>query len=475
VSSPYDVVVVGAGPAGLAASATAARAGCTVAMLDAGLEPGGQYWRHPPGHIDAVADLHHDLKTYRRLAKVARTSVDHRPDHHVWTVARRADGFDVHAVRDGHEEVVTGSAVILAPGAYDRQIPFPGWDLPGVLTAGGAQALIKGHQVGAGSRIAVGGTGPFLLSVAAGLGMRGLDVVGVFEANSPLGWMRHLPAVARIPGKVAEGVGYAATLARHRIGLHARHAIVAAHGEDRVRAVTVAKLDRGWHVVPGSERIVACDAVAVGWGFVPQVELALGLGCATRVDVDGSLVAVVDERQAGTVPGVFLAGEVCGIGGAALAVTEGEISGRAAAAWLGRPVDWPHRLRRRCRAHRAFAAAMHRAHPMPDGWHAWLEPATVVCRCEEVTVAEVTEALDRLGATDARTVKLLTRAGMGWCQGRMCAFAADSLSSTATGRPTDPRSLAERPVAVPIGLGVLAKGGDDGPAGAGTRLGGPGS
>jgi NADPH-dependent 2,4-dienoyl-CoA reductase/sulfur reductase-like enzyme len=459
--SPYDVVVVGAGPAGLAAGAAAARAGCTVAMLDAATEPGGQYWRHPPGRLDAVADLHHDLTTYRRLATVVRTSVDLLPGHHVWTVARRTDGFDVHAVRDDREDVVTGSAVILAPGAYDRQIPFPGWDLPGVLTAGGAQALIKGHQVSAGGRIAVGGTGPFLLSVAAGLGTRGFDVAGVFEANSPLGWMRHVPAVARIPGKVTEGLGYAATLARHRIGFYARHAIVAAHGDDRVRAVTVARLDPGWQVVTGSARTVACDTVAVGWGFVPQVELPLSLGCTTRVDVDGSLVAVVDERQASTVPGVFLAGEVCGVGGAALAVTEGEISGRAAAAWLGRTVDWPDRLRRRRRAHRAFAAAMHRAHPMPDGWLTWLGPATVVCRCEEVTVAEITDAVDRLGATDARTVKLLSRAGMGWCQGRMCAYATGSLSSASTGCPTDPRPLAERPVAVPVGLGVLARGGDD--------------
>jgi hypothetical protein len=152
---------------------------------------------------------------------------------------------------------------------------------------------------------------------------------------------------------------------------------------------------------------------------------------------------------------------VCGVGGAALAVTEGEISGRAAAAWLGRTVDWPDRLRRRRRVHRAFAVAMHRAHPMPDGWLTWLGPSTVVCRCEEVTVAEITDAVDRLGATDARTVKLLSRAGMGWCQGRMCAYATGSLTGSASGRPADPRHLAERPVAVPIGLGLLAKGGDD--------------
>ncbi|MGH8823633.1 MAG: FAD-dependent oxidoreductase [Jiangellaceae bacterium] len=457
-TSRYDVVVVGAGPAGMAAAAAAARAGCTVAMLDAAPRPGGQYWRHPPGHLDAVADLHHDVTTYRKLEGAVRSEVDHLPDHHVWAAARRADVFDVHAVRDGRDVVVTGAAVVLAPGAYDRQVPFPGWDLPGVLTAGGAQALLKGHQVRAGSRVAVGGTGPFLLSVAAGLATRGVGVVGVFEANSPIRWLRHLPAVARTPGKLAEGAGYAATLARHRIGFHARHAIVAAHGEDRVRAVTVARLDRGWRVLPGSERTVACDAVAVGWGFVPQIELPLSLGCVTRVDADGSLVAVVDERQAGTVAGVFLAGEVCGVGGAALAVTEGEIAGRSAAAWLGRRVGMPDRLRRHRRAHRAFAAAMHRAHPVPEGWNTWLEPTTVVCRCEEVTVADVVDAVQGLGATDARTVKLLSRAGMGWCQGRMCAYATGCLTGVETGLPADPGQLAERPVATPVPLGELARG-----------------
>jgi NADPH-dependent 2,4-dienoyl-CoA reductase/sulfur reductase-like enzyme len=458
-TSQYDVVVVGAGPAGLTAAATAARVGCSVVMLDAATQPGGQYWRHPPGRLDEVADLQHDLATFRGLAAAVRSRVDHWPDHQVWTVARRADGFDVHAIQAGRDVVVAGSALVLAPGAYDRQLPFPGWDLPGVFTAGGAQALLKGHGVGVGSRVAVGGTGPFLLPVAAGLARRGVDVAGVFEANRPLGWLRHAPAVMRAAGKLVEGADYAAVLARNRIGLHTRRAIVAAHGDDKVHAVTVARLDPAWRVVRGSARTVACDAVAVGWGFVPQIELALGLGCATRIDLDGSLVAVVDERQASTVPGLFLAGEVCGVGGAALAVIEGEISGRAAAAWLGRPVDWPDGLRRRRRAHRAFAAAMHRVYAVPDGWLTWLDPGTPVCRCEEVTVAEIRAAFDRLGATDARTVKLFNRAGMGWCQGRMCAYAIGCLTSAATGRPADPRSLAERPVAAPIPLGVLAEGG----------------
>ncbi|MGH9286489.1 MAG: FAD-dependent oxidoreductase, partial [Acidimicrobiales bacterium] len=254
-TSPYDVVVVGAGPAGLAAAAAASREGCTVAVLDAAPQPGGQFWRHPLHDLDAVADLHHDLRTFRKLATVTRRA-DYLPDHQVWTIGRSVDAFEVHALAHGGEVVVSGTTLVLAPGAYDRQLPFPGWDLPGVYTAGGAQALLKGHQVLAGQRIAVGGTGPFLLPVAAGLAARGAGVVGVFEANSSTGWLRHLPAVARAAIKVTEGAKYGVTLARRRVPFRTRHAIVAAHGDDAVQAVTVARLDREWNVVPGSTRVV---------------------------------------------------------------------------------------------------------------------------------------------------------------------------------------------------------------------------
>lgn len=454
-TSPYDVVVVGAGPAGLAAAAAATQKGSSVAVLDAAHQPGGQYWRHPSGNLAAVADLHHDLRTFRRLAAVT-SRVDYLPGHQVWTIVRGADSFEVHALAHGGEVVVSGTTLVLAPGGYDRQLPFPGWDLPGVYTAGGAQALLKGHQVLAGRRIAVGGTGPFLLPVAAGLAARGAGVVGVYEANSPTGWVRHLPTVARAATKLTEGAGYTATLARRRVPFRPRHAIVAAHGDDAVQAVSVARLDREWNVVPGSTRVVECDAVAVGWGFTPQLELPVGLGADTHVDVDGSLVVTVDERQASSVPGVFVAGEATGVGGATLAVVEGEIAGLAAAARLGRSVDRPSRLLRRREALRAFAAAMHQTYPVRDGWRTWLDDETLVCRCEEVPVAAVTAAVRDLGATDARSVKLLSRAGMGWCQGRVCGYATACLTAAETGRPYDPTGLAERPLATPVPLDVLA-------------------
>jgi len=446
--------VVGAGPAGLAAATGATRAGARTSIVDAGTGPGGQYWRG--ASAAPAAHLHHDLATYHRLV-AGLPSVVQFFQHHVWTVTRDVDSFVVHAVdrTGGGERTVElrSRRLILAPGAYDRQVPFPGWDLPGVMTAGGVQALLKGHGVVAGRRVLVAGTGPFLLPVATGLAGSGASVVGVHEAASPLTWLCEPGALVRNVTKLGEGAGYARTLARHRIPVRTRSVVVAAHGADAVERVTTARLSRGGRVVPGSERTVAVDVLAVGWGFTPQLELPLALGCATRVDVDGSLVCEVDDRQRASVEGVFVAGEACGVGGAALAVTEGEIAGAGAA---GASSTAP-RLHRSRAALRRFAGAMHRAHPVPPGWIERLSDDTTVCRCEEVPFGALASMRQDLDVHDGRSAKMLTRAGMGYCQARTCGYAVGCI----LGQDASPTSgFAERPVSSPLTLGALADSAD---------------
>ena len=460
----FDVVVVGAGPAGLAAATRAGSHDASVALVDAGSVPGGQYWRQPAGpglDPDELAYLHHDLGGYRQLTDVLETqrrrgSISYLADHHVWAVERAGDLFAVHAVdrstRPERARTVTARRLVLATGAYDRQVPFPGWDLPGVMTAGGAQALLKGHGVRAGQRVVVAGTGPFLLPVAAGLAAAGAEVAGVHEAGSPLAWLRHGAALVRNLDKLGEGLGYASTLVRHRVPVRTRSVLVAAQGTDRLESVTVARADGRGGAVADSQETIDADTLAVGWGFTPQLELPLALGCATRLDVDGSLVCVVDDEQLSSVSGVYVAGETCGVGGAALALVEGAIAGAAAEGV--RVTD--QRPRRQRAALRQFAAAMHQTHPVPSGWVSRVEPDTVVCRCEEVTAGRLRDAVHHLGAADARSAKLLARPGMGWCQGRVCGYATACLTAAWSGTAYSPETVATRPVAGPINLGTLA-------------------
>lgn len=450
----HDLAVVGAGPAGLAAAVTAAGLGLDVVLVDAGARPGGQYFRHPPEGFRAARPgaLHHHWEEFTRLRDAVRTDqrIAHLPGTRVWTVTRPPEGtFTLHTLtgeRAPRPGTVDARRLVVATGAYDRVVPFPGWDLPGVLTAGGAQALLKGNLVRAGKRIVAAGTGPFLLPVAAGLAAAGAHVVGVFEANHPGDFARHPGAVLRNAGKLAEGGGYAAALLRHRVPFRTGHAVIAAHGDGAVEAVTVARVDRGWRPVPGTQRVIPCDTLAVGYGFTPQLDLLPRLGCATRTGKDGSAAAVVDAAQHTGVPGVWAAGETTGVGGADLALAEGRLAAHAAAG-----VRPPARLLRERSRLRAFAAALAEVHAVPDGWTEWLRGDTLICRCEEVPRDRVTAAVAGLGTTDPRTAKLATRAGMGWCQGRMCGYALCALLPDA-----DRAAFADRPLAQPVPLAALA-------------------
>lgn len=471
----FDVAIVGAGPAGLTAAVAAARHGLRTVVVDAGRQLGGQYWRHPDeAHAveprgDESAGQHHwgTFLTARHDFNALRERGDltYLPGTQVWYLERTGAGHDLYltpTTESGarHRERVAATSLILCPGAYDRQLPIPGWDLPGVMAAGGAQALLKGHGTLAGRRAVVAGTGPFLLPVAAGLARAGAEVVAVCEANRLRGWLRRPLAASGVPSKAREAVEYAAALARHRIRFLTRTAVTRIHGEDAVTSVTLSRLDAEGRPTR-VRREVAVDLVATGWGFTPSLELVTAAGARTRQDVDGSLVAVVDEDQRSSQPGVYVAGEATGVGGALLAVAEGRLAAAAVAADHGLPPDEQavRRVRSTVRRHRAFARAMHLAHPIPARWREWLTPDTLVCRCEEVDYATLCAVGEELGADDFRTVKLLARTGMGWCQGRVCGFATADLVACAAGRTAtadDLRAAARQPLAAPIALGDLA-------------------
>ncbi|UOZ03561.1 NAD(P)/FAD-dependent oxidoreductase [Amycolatopsis sp. WQ 127309] len=444
------VVVIGAGPAGLAAAEHALRAGAEVTVLDQADVPGGQYHRTlPEAYETRKPHARADFTRRRRVLEHPRCRW--WPNSTVWALDRVETGGAprAHVLRgpaDGsarERHVLAPDALVLATGAHDRTLPFPGWHLPGVFTAGAAQALAKGERVAVGRRVLVAGSGPFLLPVAESLLGVGAEVVAVLEANPNAtvrkGWSRQPWRLARHITKAAELLRYAATLVWHRVPYRMGRTVIEARGDDRVREVVTARLNPDWSVVPGTERTYQVDAVCVGHGFVPQPELAVAAGCV----LDGGFVRIDDEQRT-TAPGVFAAGEITGIGGAIAAAAEGAVAGHAAAG--GEPDRGLRRARDRTRE---FAERLAAAHPIGHAWTGWLRPDTIVCRCEETTVAALRRAASDPVRAGSHALKLGTRAGLGPCQGRMCGPAVAELCG-GTERH-------HRPIAQPIRLGELAE------------------
>lgn len=460
-----DIAVIGAGPAGLAA-AVEASSSATVALIDMNPRLGGQYWRHSQADEAGNAarpPWHHGWSTYLSLADgvrdgLRRGTIHHLPSTQVWALDRTAVGFTVHttAVQGTATRTLSAARVILATGTHDRHLPIPGWTLPGVMAAGGIQAYIKSQGTAPGRRTVLAGTGPFLLAAADTILRAGSDVVAVLESSSLRGWVPGAVIGAAVPGKGIEGAEYAVRLARHGVPYLRRHVVAEIHGGGRVEAVTAVRVDEQGSTIPGTERrFEDVDLVGLGWGFTPQLELLDQLGAATRLDVDGSLIGVVDDRLSSTVPGLLLAGELTGVKGAMGAVADGRIAGRAATGRSPRRQDLFARRR-----HAAFARVMHRAHPVPDvaAWTGRMTADTVVCRCEEVSWDEVRTARDELDTTDPRSLKGATRVGMGYCQGRICGFAAQCLASSCS-QLDAARAVTRRPLGAPITLAEL--GGQD--------------
>lgn len=439
------VAILGAGPAGLAAAQAALAAGADVVVLDEGERVGGQFWRHHEELTDPR--MQHQWSRFLRLRDAVAAATVHASSS-VWRIETEPR-LRVHALAgpvDGTARralTIDADALVIATGAHDRALPVPGWTLPGVTTAGAAQALAKRDGVAVGGRTVVAGAGPFLLPVAATLAHIGVDVVEVVEACSlgaiARGWGRAPWQLAGAAGKAGELAEYALSLARHRTPYRTGQAVTRIHGTDRVEAVTIQRIDADWRPIAGTERRIACDAVALGHGFVPRVEALVQAGCA----LSPARFAVVDERQATTVAGVYAAGEVTGIAGADAAMAEGAVAGFAAA---GGSLDDP-RLRRVLGARRRFHAFAARlaTHDVRRGWTGWLDADTIVCRCESVTRARIEEYAD----ASSRGIRLATRAGLGACQGRTCGRTVEELTGTAIG-------FDARPVLSSVRIGELA-------------------
>jgi NADPH-dependent 2,4-dienoyl-CoA reductase/sulfur reductase-like enzyme len=405
------VVVVGAGPAGIAASCAAAESGAQTLLLDENPTPGGQIWRSgvaaPPPEAQAWLE--------RLTSSAAR-------------IEHGASVFDIGesslwVEQDGQAVEVTYERLVLATGARELFLPFPGWTLPEVMGIGGIQALVKAGADIAGRRVVIAGSGPLILPVASHLNGKGARLQVVAEQAEAAAVRRFALGLWRSPSKLLQ----AARLRASFLGTRYRTStwVVAAHGADRVESVTLTD--------GRSTRTLPCDLLATSYGLVANLELPRLLGC----ELDQCRVRV-DEAQQSSVEGIYAAGELCGIGGADVALIEGEIAGLAAAA---EPV--PQQLIRDRVRWQTFRAQLEESFRPRAELLERATPETIVCRCEDVPWS----AID--STTSMRQAKLFHRVGMGPCQGRICGVALEHLCQW------DSDSI--RPPLKPVAAGTLAR------------------
>ncbi len=413
MSVEADVLIVGAGPAGMEAAVEARRSGASVIVLDENGAAGGQIWRGATASGTAEVEPA-SRQASRTIRRFEQAGIQLLPSTRVVDVPEAAGGL-LLALRELPGEPpepvrIRYRSLVIATGARERFLPFPGWTLQGVYGAGGLQALAKSGFDVRGQRIVVAGSGPLLLAVAAHLRKQGAILAGVYEQASARQLLLFARTLVRDTGKLLQAAGYAfhTRSSPLRVGCWP----VEAHGTDRLTAVSVTDGRKCW--------TIPCDALACGFHLVPNTELARLLGC--ELAPSGGVATNVGGQT--SMPNIFAAGEVTGIGGVEAALLDGRLAGASAAASAlerglgGRRLSL---LRARAEHLRRFEAALAQAFALRPELAQLARPETIVCRCEDV----------RFGALHTqrsfREAKLHTRCGMGPCQGRLCGAATQTL------------------------------------------------
>lgn len=393
----FQTLVVGSGPAGIAAATSAAEHGCRVGLIDDNPYAGGQIWRAQPGKTGP--DISHGGGAAQWQSRLLSSSVTMLQG---WSVFDQPAPHTLRAERQGIAADFRYDHLILATGARERFLPFPGWTLPNVMGVGAIQAMVKSGLPIRNKRIVIAGSGPLLLAVAATLRAAGAIVVCIAEQASIQSLAAFTLSLRSDPAKLVQGLRY--KISTLGVPFHTSSWPIEAEGGDRVTSVTLS--------IHGKLRKISCDYLACGFHLVPNVELPSLLGCR----IEQGAVAV-DNLQRTSIPNIFCAGEPTGIGGLEMSLLEGEIAGLATAGQTAQAI----RLAAKRPALSRFAERLAKTFALRPELRLLPKPETLICRCEDVSYA----ALQQYPSW--RAAKLHTRCGMGPCQGRICGTATSFL------------------------------------------------
>ncbi len=441
-----DLVIVGAGPAGLAAALHAAKSesDLSILLIDERAYGGGQYFKPDLHSLVRRKDQQHRAGDALR-AQLAQTHVTHLTGHTVWYAQREKSGIALGVLSDHGAQLIRPKALILATGAYEQPPMVPGWTLPGVMTVGAAQSMVRSYGVVPGKRVVIAGNGPLGLQLACEMISAGTPPLAIVERANPSRFanIASLASVAwNAPDLALKGMQMHAMVKRAGVEILEGWQLLGCTGNGRVEAATFQPING-----TGAERRLALDTLCVGEGFLPQAELARSLGCACDQDGgSGFLVPRRDDQCSTSEPDIWIAGDGGGMGGAQAALAEGEIAASQALLWLGTESASTKKAKAKLARSKRFQRALWSIYAAPPR-----DPAsdeTVICRCESVSFGQVRKAIAE-GASDLGALKRQTRLGMGRCQGRYCSGPAARLLG-------QPQLFAPQAPARPVPIAALA-------------------
>lgn len=456
------ILVVGAGPAGLMAACEAHHRGAHVILIDEALRPGGQIYRQPspllgPAAIGLVTERQRKNTILETFASIA-DDIDYRPNTTAYAIY---PGPEVHIAQGERSEALRPNGVILATGVSERAVPFPGWTLPGVLYAGGTQALLKAQHIRPGDNVVVAGTGPLPVALAAQLVEAGARVHSVALLHPMRRMLRRPLSLLAGRAVVREGFEYVKILKRAGVNVLQKWMPLRAEGKGRLESVKLVRHDGHGRPSSHSERRIECDLLAINFGFTANSELVRMADAELTYDAErGGWLPLVDHFCRTSVTGIFAAGDGAGLGGAWAAAAEGRIAGAAAVqAAQNNTLDVLNRelvtdFLERDR-HAKFQLAVRETLQLPPAVWSWADADTIVCRCEGVCTDRVRQAMAD-GHLTLDAIKRNTRAGMGWCGGRTCLSAVAALIADGC-PPASTKAMSPRPPARPVSIATLAR------------------
>jgi NADPH-dependent 2,4-dienoyl-CoA reductase/sulfur reductase-like enzyme len=460
-----ELAIVGAGPGGIAAAMEAAKLGVTPTLIDDNTKIGGQIYRQFNKGLN-ITDPELMGPDFERGSKLLKGfdeykgQLDYLNEAVVWGLF---DGNELAYQRGKESFGMKYRRLIVSTGAYDRPVPFPGWTLPGILTAGGAQNLVKLQGVIPGNNILLAGTGPLQLTLASQIIRAGGKIEAILEAGNIDRWLSLVWGSLGQWELLSDGWQYWRDIRKAGVPLMRRHMITEAQGNGKVEEAVIAEIDKDWRPTSANRQTLKVDTICLEYGFVPSVELTRLAKCEHRYEpLLGGWIPLRKNNMETSVPGIYCVGDGSGVAGSFVAIEEGRIAGVSVALSLGyvsagNAVKYMKPFRKRLNRMNRLRKALDVISMPRAGLYELASDNTIICRCMEITLKEIKEAILK-GAADINEVKRVTHAGMGRCQGRMCGPVAFEIIS----RYLEPGSiqsnyLTARPPVKPISIAALAQ------------------